>query len=131
MEGCVVTDLKVHSKHNCYTLSPEVMQRIEKEVAVSTTLEPGTNIIKIRSGSFDYITGDRQVGEPLVLLWIYGGTFINKKTNVEVSATWSSLNGYDDTLTLEVLEPATLSAFFFDTHLDDNEGEVHLSVVRI
>ncbi len=131
MEGCVVTDLRVHSKHNCYVLPLEVMKKIENEISVSTKLEPGINIIKIRSGSFDYVEGDRQIGEPLVLLWIYGGKFINKKTGVEVGATWSSLNGYDDTLTLEVLEPATLSAFFFDTHIDDNEGEVHLSVVRI
>jgi len=107
------------------------MQEIESKIAVSTKLEPGINIIKIRSGSFDYIEGDHQVGEPLVLLWIYGGKFINKKTGVAVGATWSSLNGYDDTLTLEVLEPATLNAFFFDTYLDDNEGEVHLSVIRI
>lgn len=131
MEGCVVTDLRVHSKHNCYALPLEVMKKIENEISVSTKLEPGINIIKIRSGSFDYVEGDRQIGEPLVLLWIYGGKFINKKTGVEVGATWSSLNGYDDTLTLEVLEPATLSAFFFDTHIDDNEGEDHLSVVRI
>jgi len=131
MEGCVVTDLKVHSKQNCYVLPPDVMQRIENEVAVSARLEPGTTIVKIRSGSFDYIAGDRQSGEPLVLLWIYGGKFINKKTGVEVTSTWTSLNGYDDTLTLDVLEPATLSAFFFDTHVDDNEGEILLSVVRI
>jgi hypothetical protein len=131
MEGCVVTDLRVHSKDNCYILPPEVMQRIENEIAVKAHLEPGINIIKIRSGSFDYIQGDRKVGEPLVVLWIYGGKFINKKTGVTVDATWSSLNGYDDTLTLEVLEPTTLTAFFFDTHLDDNEGEVNLSVVRI
>jgi hypothetical protein len=131
MEGCVVTDLKVHSKHNCYLLDAEAMKRLQEEISVSTTLAPGTNVIKIRGGSFNYAVGNRQVGEPLVLLWIYGGKFINKKTNAEVSATWSSLNGYDDTLTLEVLEPATLCAFFFDTYVDDNEGEVHLSIVRI
>jgi hypothetical protein len=107
------------------------MQSIENDISVKAYLEPGINIIKIRSGSFDYIEGDRKVGEPLVLLWIYGGKFINKKTGVTVDATWSSLNGYDDTLTLEVLETATLNAFFFDTHLEDNEGEVNLSIVRI
>jgi hypothetical protein len=56
---------------------------------------------------------------------------INQKTGVEVGATWSSLNGFDDTLTLEVLEPATLCAFFFDTYAEDNQGEVQLTVVRI
>ncbi|MBI4784390.1 MAG: hypothetical protein HY785_24180 [Oscillatoriophycideae cyanobacterium NC_groundwater_1537_Pr4_S-0.65um_50_18] len=131
MEGCTVTDLKIHSKNNCYILSPEQMQRIQSEVAVSVPLEPGTNIVKIQSGEFGYRTSTGMSGEPLVLLWIYGGKVVNKKTNVEVAATWSSLNGYDDTLTLEVRETATLCAFFFDTHLEDNDGEVNLSIVRI
>ena len=131
MEACTVTDLKVHSKNNCYMFSPEQMQRLQSEIAVSTVLEPGVNIIKITEGSFGYQSGAIQQGEPLVLLWIYGGKVVNQKTNVEVDATWSSLNGYDDTLTLTVKQPATLCAFFFDTHLDDNSGEVQLSVVRI
>ncbi|GAB4386602.1 MAG: hypothetical protein Kow00121_53540 [Elainellaceae cyanobacterium] len=131
MEGCVVTDLKVHSKSNCYMLTPEQMQKIQNEVAVSAQLEPGINIVKIREGMFSYRSETGLVGEPLVLLWIYGGKVVNQKTNIEVSATWTTLNGYDDTLVLDVKEPATLCAFFFDTHLEDNEGEVHLSVVRI
>jgi len=131
MEGCVVTDLKVHSKHNCFFLDAELIHKIQHETAVTTTLEPGTNIIKIRSGAFNYRTDSGIQGEPIVLLWIYGGKVINKKTNVQVGATWSTLNGYDDALTLEVLEPANLCAFFFDTYLEDNEGEVLLSVVRI
>jgi hypothetical protein len=131
MEGCVVTDLKVHSKNNCYILSADVMQRIQSQTSATARLEPGTNIVKITSGAFSYRTASGFTGEPWVLLWIYGGKVINKKTNVEVPATWTTLNGYDDTLTLEVLEPASLCAFFFDTLLDDNEGEVHLSVVRI
>ena len=131
MEACTVTDLKVHSKNNCYMFSSEQMQRLQSEIAVSTVLEPGVNIIKITEGTFGYQSGAVQQGEPLVLLWIYGGKVVNQKTNVEVDATWSSLNGYDDTLTLTVKQPATLCAFFFDTHLDDNNGEVQLSVVRI
>jgi hypothetical protein len=131
MEACTVTDLKVHSKNNCYMFSPEQMQRLQSEVAVSTVLEPGVNIIKITEGTFGYQSGAGQQGEPMVLLWIYGGRVVNQKTNVEVDSTWSSLNGYDDTLTLMVKQPATLCAFFFDTHLEDNNGEVQLSVVRI
>jgi hypothetical protein len=130
MEGCVVTDLKVHSKNNCFILSPDQMQRLQSEVSVSTVLEPGTNLVKIKSGAFSYRQADG-TGEPLVLLWIYGGSVINQKTNVPVSATWVSLNGYDDVLTLDVKEAATLCAFFFDTHTNDNNGEVYLSVVRI
>lgn len=131
MEGCVVTDLRVNSKQNCFVLNAEQMQKIQEEVAVSVPLEPGINVVKIRSGTFGYRTVSGTVGEPLVLLWIYGGKVINQKTNVEVGATWSSLNGYDDTLTLDVREKATLCAFFFDTHIDDNEGDVNLSVIRI
>jgi hypothetical protein len=128
MEGCVVQDLKIDSKKNCYVLSPEQMRSLQSEVSVSTSLEPGTNLIKIKSGAFSY---GGTTGEPLVLLWIYGGSVTNQKTNVPVGATWASLNGYDDVLTLEVQERATLCAFFFDTQADDNDGELHLSVVRV
>lgn len=128
MEGCIVTDLKVHSQRNCYRLSPEQMQAIQNQ-GVSVHLEPGTNIVKLREGSFSYAAG--LTAEPVVLLWIYGGKVINKKTNVEVGATWASLNGFDDALVMDVVEPATLCAFFFDTEITDNEGELTLSVVRI
>jgi hypothetical protein len=130
VEGCIATDLKVHSKHNCFLLSDEQMEQIQQQ-AVSTTLEPGTNIVKIARGEFNYQAASGQQGEPLVLMWIYGGKFVNKKTNVEVSSTWSSLNGYDESLVLDVFEPTKLCAFFIDTHLDDNDGEVTLAVVRV
>ncbi|MFM7423745.1 MAG: hypothetical protein ACKO7W_01875 [Elainella sp.] len=126
-----VTELKVHNRYNCYALGESTMNYLQNEVAVSVKLEPGTNLIQISSGSFSYRTDDGEAGEPLVMLWIYGGKVINRKTGVPVNATWSSLNGYDDVLTLEVLEPATLCAFFFDTYIDDNEGEVQLSIARL
>jgi hypothetical protein len=129
MEGCIVNDLKVDSKQNCYVFSPEQMQRLQNEVSVSTALEPGINLVKIKSGAFNDQSGSR--GEPLVLLWVYGGSVINQKTNVSVSATWASLNGYDDVLTLDVKARATLCAFFFDSQVDHHAGELHLSVVRI
>ena len=80
MQGCTVTDLKIHSQHNCYKLDAETMQKLQEETAVSTQLQPGTYVIKIRSGAFNYQASDQQSGEPLVMLWIYGGKFINKKT---------------------------------------------------
>lgn len=131
MEGCSVTDLKIHSKHNCYKLDATTMQKLQEETAVSTQLQAGTYVVRIRSGGFNYQENDSLSGEPLVMLWIYGGKFINKKTNVTVEATWSTLNGFDDTLTLEVVETTTLCAFFFDSYLEDNEGELTLSVVKI
>ncbi|WP_026072324.1 hypothetical protein [Nodosilinea nodulosa] len=129
MDGCTVTDLTVHSKRNCLQFGPEQMEALQR-TGVSVLLGVGTNIVKIRSGSFGYGTDTRH-NEPVVLLWIYGGRVINQKTNVAVSATWVSLNGYDDALVMEVVEPATLCAFFFDTYLDNSDEELILSVVRI
>ena len=128
MEGCLVTDLKVHSKHHCYQLSPEQMQSIQ-DSGVSMKLESGTNIVKILEDASDDAV--KSLFEPVVLLWIYGGKVINKKTNIEVAATWASLNGYDDALVMDVIEPATLCAFCFDTPTSNNDGEMTLSVVRI
>jgi len=66
-----------------------------------------------------------------VLLWLSGGRVINQKTRVPVSSTWSTLNGYGDSLVLEVLEPTTLNAFFVDTYVEDNEGEMIVSIERL
>lgn len=126
-----ISEMIVHSKHNCYGVGEATMNHLQNEVAVSTSLEVGTNLIKISGGSFSYKTDSGQSGEPLVMLWIYGGKVTNKKTGVSVTSTWESLNGYDDTLTLNVTEPATLCAFFFDTYIEDNDGEVQLSIARI
>nr|RNJ64742.1 MAG: DUF4912 domain-containing protein [Leptolyngbya sp. IPPAS B-1204] len=125
---CSIKNITVHSRHNCYLLSQEQMRQLETQTAVTKVLSPGTHLVRIKSGAFGYEAGQ---GEPIVLLWFNGGTVVNKKTDIPVNATWSTLNGYDETLTLEVLETTTLHAFFFDTHLDDNEGEVTLSVVSL
>jgi phosphate transport system substrate-binding protein len=129
-EECSIANLIVHSQRNCYVLDAATMGQIQDK-AVSKTLEPGNYLIKIQSGAFGYHSGPNSVGEPLVLMWIYGGKVTNQKTKVEVDSTWSSLNGYDDLLTLNVRETATVSAFFFDTEVEDNQGEVHLSIVRV
>lgn len=123
-------EIKVNSRANCYLLTPEEMNAIQQK-AVSTHLEPGTYVIGIKDGAFDYQQSAGHVGEPWVLLWLHGGKVINKKTNTLVQATWSTLNGYDDTMTVEVQEPATLSAFFIDTYVEDNEGEVTVAVNRL
>lgn len=124
-------NLTVHSKHNCYFIDPVTMNRLEQQTSVSKTLQNGTYIIRIKSGAFGYRSATGEQSEPIVLLWIYGGKVVNRKTGVEVAATWSSLNGYSDMLTLDIREPATLCAFFFDTYLEDNQGEVILSVTRV
>lgn len=124
-------DLVVHSQRNCYFIAPDILQRLEQEVGVSATLQPGTYAIRISDGRFNYNTYSGHEGEPLCMLWIYGGRVINRKTGVAVGATWSSLNGYEDVLTLDVMEPTTVCAFLFDTYLEDNQGEVILTVSRL
>ena len=125
----------MYGGRNCYLLEPEAIKRLQDEVSASMILKSGTYIIKIESGTF---SGSNSVkgGEPIVLLWIYGGKIINQKTNVEVQSTWSSLNGYDDTLTLNVLTTSTLCAFFFDTRFSgvrssESESEITLTAVQI
>lgn len=125
-----VENLIVHSQENCCRINLESRRRLEQENSISRTLEPGSYGIRIKSGGFNYCINSGHAGEPLVLLWIYGGKVVNRKTGVEVGATWSSLNGYEDVLWLDVREPAILCAFFFDTYLDDNDGVVTLSVMR-
>ncbi|MGD1712635.1 DUF4912 domain-containing protein, partial [Dapis sp. BLCC M172] len=127
---CEIQHLVVHSRNNCYLLNDEQMRGI-KETSVSQILEPGIYILRIKSGTFGYGSNICPSGEPVVLLWICGGKVKNKKTKIPVEQTWSTLNGYNETLTLEVLETATLYSFFVDTYPDDNEGELTVSVARL
>ncbi|WP_421654562.1 DUF4912 domain-containing protein [Leptothermofonsia sp. ETS-13] len=131
MEGkCAIQELTVHSRKNCYLLNADQMRQLENNISVPKSLASGSYIVRLKSGTFSYHVEGALRGEPLVLLWIHGGRFINQKTNVPVNATWSTLNGYDETLCLEVLEPATLHAFFFDTYIEDNTSEVIVSVIQ-
>ncbi|MBD2093410.1 hypothetical protein H6F67_26550 [Microcoleus sp. FACHB-1515] len=130
MDGAEFAELVVHSQRNCYYIDPESMVRLE-QTAVSKSLQAGSYVLKIKSGTFGYRTDTGTQGEPIVLLWIYGGKVMNHDTGVETGATWVSLNGYDDTLMLDVQESATLCAFFYDTYLEDNEGEVTLSLEQL
>ena len=99
------------------------MQEME-QAAVSKVLQPGTYTLRLQ----DEGGGDRT--EPVALLWLSGGRLINQDTDVEVNATWCSLNGYDDTLTLNVLEPITLAAFFCHTDLPETKAELVLDITR-
>jgi phosphate transport system substrate-binding protein len=127
---CSIQQVTVHSRQNCFILTEDQMRQLQNQTAVTKPLGVGTHLVRIKSGAFGY-GSSAAYSEPLVMLWIQGGRVINKKTNVPVVATWTTLNGYDETLTLEVHEPTMLHAFFFDTHLDDNDGEVTLSVVSL
>lgn len=126
--SCSIKNLAVHAKHHCCLLDEFQMHKLQTQTAVSHRLAPGTHIVRLKAGGFGY---QAEHQEPIVMLWISGGKVINGKTNVPVNATWSTLNGYDETLTLEVQETSTLHAFFFDTHPDDNDGEVTLTVISL
>ncbi|MDY7003515.1 MAG: hypothetical protein SWX82_05970 [Cyanobacteriota bacterium] len=119
-------NLTVDSQKNCLLVDRAWMEDLQKKAA-STSLEPGMYVLRIKSGSFSY--GSNMTSEPFVLLWIYGGKFVNLKTNVETTATWSSLNGYDDTITLEIKETTTISALLLDVHEKDNSGEIVVSIL--
>ena len=122
-----MTTLTVDSKNNCFQVDQGWMDGFQNTGA-STALEPGMYVLRIKSGNFSYT--DNRGSEAFVLIWIYGGKFVNYKTNVETSATWSSLNGYDDTITLEVKETTNVCAAILDTNKYDNSGEIVVSILE-
>lgn len=126
---CAIQTLTVHSRHNAVLLRGDQMQYLQDQVAATYSLDPGSYILRIKAGTFSY--GNDSPSEPWVLLWIYGGQVSNLKTGVWVNGTWSTLNGYADTLSLEVDEPAQLCAFFIDTFPENNTSAVTLSVIRL
>ena len=122
-------EVTISSKNNCYRIDPQMLRRLQDETSLKTTLEQGVYRIKIKSGTFSY-SQDTSTGVPFAHLWIYG-KFINKKDKCEVPASWVTIHGTDDILTLEVLETTNVCGFFFDTNPQDNSGEVTLSIVRV
>lgn len=121
-----VNRITVDSRQNCYVF-PEGIEPVEN-IAATAEIEPGVHVIRINKGSFSYFdTGEEQ--QPSVLLWIAGGKFKNKASEVLVGASWGCLNGYNDTYTLEVKETTKLHALFLDTNNSDNLGEIELSIL--
>ncbi|WP_017314165.1 YncE family protein [Mastigocladopsis repens] len=122
--------LTIDTKNNCYVINPDQMNNLQQNVASSFTLEKGTFDINIIGGRYSYAKAKTE-GEPFVLLWIYGvdgRKFINKTTGYEVGATWTTLNGYNDNLQLEIKDKAVVNALFFDFNTDDNSGSINLSI---
>ena len=120
--------LTIDTKNNCYVINPDQMNNLQQNVATSFTFDKGTFDIKIIGGRYKYAKAKTE-GEPFVLLWIYGvdgSKFINKTTGYEVGATWTTLNGSNDNLQLEVKQRAVLNALFFDVNNNDNSGSIDL-----
>lgn len=121
--------LTIDTKDNCYVIDPNGMNELQQNIASKFTLDKGTYEIKIAGGNYSYAQSEK--AEPFVLLWIYGNngsTFVNQDIGVETGATWMSLNGYQQTLSLEVKEEAVLCALFFDINNQDNSGSIQLAI---
>ncbi|WP_414549723.1 hypothetical protein [Anabaena sp. CCY 0017] len=126
----LMSTLTIDTKTNCYVIDASQMNHLQEKVASAFTFEKGTFEIRITGGQYTY-SKTKSTGEPFVLLWIYGDnntTFINKNTGFEVGATWTTLNGYNDKLTIEVKERTVLNALFFDFSNEDNGGSIDLLI---
>ena len=121
--------LTLDSQKNCYVLDESYLSSLKQKDANSIELEPGNYRIKIREGNASYWSSEKKFKlEPWALIWIKSGKFISKLTGIEVEESWCSLNGLQDEFILEVKAKTTLSGFFFDTHKDDNEGQIILAI---
>lgn len=122
--------LTIDTKNNCYVIDPNGMNELQENVASKMILDRGNFEIQIIDGRYSYSKNETE-GEPFVLLWIYGSegsTFINRGTGVETGATWTTLNGYNQKLQLEVKQQAVLCALFFNQSNRDNSGSVKLTI---
>ena len=120
--------LTIDTKNNCYVIDSGAMDGLQENVASKVTLEQGSYEIQIASGRHSYSSND-ELGEPNVLLWIYGAdgsTFVNQETGVETGATWTTLNGYDQKLRLEVKQQAVVCALFFKVGDQENLSLIHI-----
>jgi ABC-type phosphate transport system substrate-binding protein len=123
--------IEAEARAHCYELDDLRLLDLESR-SNCLSLDPGTYRIRIVEGVFRYGSEARfPEGEPLVLLWIFGGRLINRQTNVEVGQTWVSLNGYEDELILRVLENTRLCGLFFDTYAEDNQGQIELAIDKL
>ncbi|MEG4800562.1 hypothetical protein QUB63_05745 [Microcoleus sp. ARI1-B5] len=124
--------LTVDSKANCYPLDSNSLSNLKKANANSIELAPGNYRVKIRESNATYGAEAKNFQlEPWALLLIQGGKFISKLTGNEVSESWCSLNGFKDDVIFEVKQKTTISGFFFDTYIEDNQGQVVLEINNI
>ena len=122
--------LTIDTKNNCYVIDPQGMNGLQENVASKLTLNKGNYEVQISEGRYSYSQNETE-GQPSVLLWIYGtegSTFINRNTGVETGATWTTLNGYNQKLQLEVKRQAVLCALFFDLNNRQHSGSLKLAV---
>lgn len=116
---------------NCfYHLNSEQISRLLSG-SNKIQLEPGGYILKLDPSALRNSSRDSSFkSEPLALLWLYGGRFLNKKTNFEFEETWISLSGCNDLLTLEILEKTKLCGLFFNIPNRDLLELTPLSILK-
>ena len=122
--------LTINTQDNCYVIDPDGMSQLQQNVASTFTCEAGTYELRISSGSCSYADSNTEL-EPSVLLWIYGendSTLINQNVGMETGATWTTLNGYNDRLQLEVKQQAVVCALLFDTKNRERHGSINLAI---
>jgi phosphate transport system substrate-binding protein len=117
-----------HSRHS-FVLNPEQAQRLSTQSAATQTLEPGHYTLRIKDGTFSYRPLWDHPGEPWVLIWLQG-QLTGWRTKARVNSTWLTLNGYQDEYKFQVHAPTRLHAFFVDTNVVDNDGEITLAISR-
>ena len=126
-------ELTVDSKKNCFVLDENNLSYLKQIGINSIELNPGNYKIKIGENNASYWSDNQKINlQPRILLWVKGGRFIHKLAGVEVEETWCSLNGLiKDEINLEVKEKTTLSGLYFDTHKEDKEGQIVLTIETI
>ncbi|MCJ8279338.1 MAG: hypothetical protein MJK14_05215 [Rivularia sp. ALOHA_DT_140] len=128
-KGKIMKTLTIDTKDNCYIIDPGQMNNLQQNVAKSLTLNKGIYDIKIVEGSYSYAKAKGQA-EAFIILWMYaenGSTFININTGFETGATWTTLNGTEDTLKIEVKDKVVVCALFLDVNNNDNSGSVRVA----
>ncbi|MEM9486573.1 MAG: DUF4912 domain-containing protein, partial [Cyanobacteria bacterium P01_F01_bin.116] len=121
--------LTIHSQAHTYTLDEQQMSVLQT-TAQRISLTPGCYILTLDAKNIAADLSAPGAKEPSIILWIYGGRFINQQTNIDATSTWITLNGYTDSLTLDVLEPTNVCAFFFDTAPKTDSHQLTLLILK-
>ena len=121
-------ELTIDSQNHTYTIDENNISALQSR-ANRILLTPGCYVLTLEQNQSNPINTSI-VTEACIILWIYGGRFVNKQTNVEAASTWTTLNGYNDRLTLEVIEPTTVCALFFDTTSTTEARQLTLLILK-
>jgi phosphate transport system substrate-binding protein len=119
----------IERQRNTLVLDAEQQARLAQQTASTATLQPGHYTIRIKAGQFSYRPLAVHPGEPWVIIWLKGQLKGDRAQTI-VRSTWLTLNGVTDEYKFQVLEPTTLHAFFVDTNVVDNDGEITLAITQ-